>query len=347
MANDEINETPDRPTPPPDPSFGAPDVNPANLPVTAPKRREPVIAGDRGIQIRSLADLAEFSRMIFDSNLAPKSFKNTQSIALAIQKGMEHGLKPLQALHSVYVVNGMPNWTAKAALGLVRASGLMVPGSYRAWIEGEGDNMVAYCESQRYGERIVRNSFSVKEAKIAKLWGKTGREGADTPWITFPKRMLGWKPISHHLYDVYSDLLGGMPIAEDMIDVEVTHNDSVPRKSLLGAVAGPATEDKLLAAAGVTTAPVTDSAPAAEGTDKTGETDPAPPVDPKADAKTAAARVTFEHFMGLFVEAEDVGELEVAQSKAIKAAGGRKDWEEEAEAKFRAIRTTRFGNVKD
>jgi hypothetical protein len=81
---------------------------------------------------------------------------------------------------------------------------------------------------------------------------KTGRDGSDTPWITYPKRMLGWKPISHHLADVYSDLLGGMTVAEDLIDVEPAgQHDPTPRKSLMAVVSGPVAEDKLLAAGGI------------------------------------------------------------------------------------------------
>ncbi len=32
--------------------------------------------------------------------------------------------------------------------------------------------------------------FSVGDAVVAKLWGKRGYNGKDTPWITNPKRML-------------------------------------------------------------------------------------------------------------------------------------------------------------
>lgn len=201
--------------------------------------------GERGIQLRSLKDLAEFSRMAFDSGLAPRSFKNVQAVAVAVQKGMEHGLSPLSALSSVYVVNGMPAWTGKAALGLVLASGLIVPGTYRAWIEGEGDKMIATVESQRGAGRLIRTTFSVADAKAAKLWNKKGRGGEDTPWITYPKRMLLWRAISFHLNDNYPDVLGGAPIAEEAIDIP---SQAVERKSLLLAEAGPGSPDALLKA---------------------------------------------------------------------------------------------------
>lgn len=347
MSNDETQDPPDSPKPPADPSFGAPDAPPQNLPATAPKR-EPVLAGERGIQIRSLADLAQFSKMIYDSGMAPKGFKTPQSVAVAVQKGLEHGLLPLQALQSVYVVNSMPAWTGKAALGLVMSSGLMVAGSYRLWIEGTGDKMVAWCESRRVGRALVRTSFSVEDAKVAKLWQKRGYQGADTPWITFPKRMLGWKVVSHHLNDNYPDVLGGMPIAEDVIDVNPTRDtDPEQRKSLVGTVAGVETTDPLLEAAGVKRDPnefLTRKKTAEEMAADVAEEE----ADfAKMDADRAKAEGRFRDFMAFMDEASDVGELEIAREKAHKAAGGYAQWEAEAENKFQGLRSTRFGNVRD
>lgn len=347
MSQEDTQESPDRPAPAADPSFGAPDAPPQNLPAAAPKR-EPVLAGERGIQIRSLADLAQFSKMIFDSGMAPKGFKTPQSVAVAVQKGLEHGLLPLQALQSVYVVNSMPAWTGKAALGLVLSSGLMVAGSYRSWIEGTGDKMVAWCESRRVGGALVRTSFSVDDAKIAKLWGKRGRDGADTPWITFPKRMLLWKVISHHLNDIYPDVLGGMPIAEDVIDVnQPKDTDPEPRKSLVGTVAGADTTDPLLEAAGV----VPDRNEILSGKKTDAELAAAVAEEEEEFAKMDAARSNaegrFRNLLSAMDEAEDLGALEIARDKAHKAAGGLPSWESEAERKFQGLRATRFGNVRD
>lgn len=326
MSNeDQIPET-ESSTPPPnaDPSFGMPEAPPQNLPAAPAKQtRQPVAVGERGIQISNLAELAQFSRMTYESGLAPKSFKNVQSVAVAVQKGMEHGLTPLAALSSVYVVNGMPAWTGKAALGLVRSSGLMVPGSYRVWFEGTGDELTAYCESQRVGERLVKTGFSVGDAKAAKLWMKRGQNGSDTPWITYPKRMLQWKAISHHMNDVYPDVLGGMPIAEDVIDVNATPAE--PRKSLLLAVPGGESQDKLLQAA-IQPPPVTDSAPTPEETDKTGEPDSPPPDEGR-----------FLNLLADMDAAEDFADLERRTYKALTAAGQNKAWEGEVHAQAKRL----------
>ncbi len=340
MTNEETTEQPDRPAPPADPSFGAPDAPPQNLPATAPKR-EPVLAGERGIQIRSLADLAQFSKMIFDSGMAPKGFKTPQSVAVAVQKGLEHGLLPLQALQSVYVVNSMPAWTGKAALGLVLSSGLMVPGSYRSWIEGEGDKMVAWCESRRVGGALVRTSFSVEDAKTAKLWQKRGRDQADTPWITFPKRMLSWKVISHHLNDVYPDVLGGMPIAEDVIDIPSSREYSnEPRKSLLGAVTGPVVEDKLLSGA-IGEAPKIDvndllSPPKTEV--EMGAAVAEEDEDfAKLDEQAAKAEGRFRNLLAALDDSEDFADLERKTFKALTAAGENKSWEKDVHSQAKRL----------
>lgn len=340
MTNeDQTPQEPEGSTPPPnaDPSFGMPEAPPQNLPAVPAGKptRPPVAVGERGIQISNLAELAQFSRMTYESGLAPKSFKNVQSVAVAVQKGMEHGLTPLAALSSVYVVNGMPAWTGKAALGLVRSSGLMAPGSYRVWFEGSGDDLTAYCESQRVGERVVKTGFSVGDAKAAKLWGKRGQNGSDTPWITYPKRMLQWKAISHHMNDAYPDVLGGMPIAEDVIDVNSTPAE--PRKSLLLAVPGGETQDKLLQAAIhptdpnlLLTPPKTEAAMAAAVAEE--DEDFA-----KLDEEKAKAESRFRDLLAAMDDAEDFADLERKTFKALTAAGQNKAWEKEVSSQAKRL----------
>lgn len=307
---------------PSDPNEPPPAPPAPNLPEKATPTRVPVVVGDRGIQLRSLAELMRFSDMLVASKMAPDSYKdNPAGVAVAIQKGMEHGLTPMAALQAVYVVNGMPSWQGKAALGLVRASGMMVPGTYRAWIEGEGDSMVAYCESQRVGERLTKNSFSVKDAIAAGLWNKD-------VWKKYPKRLLQWKPISHHLTDNYSDVLGNMPVAEDMIGAIREVDRETPRRSpLLGAATGPMVEDRLLASAGVTV--VTDSAPAAEETSETVETEKPYAHDAYLDAKSESR---YANMIALMESPEDHAQLERAYHSALTAAGSDKQKERDVEA---------------
>jgi hypothetical protein len=340
---DEPNEDePQGPPPAVDPNFGAsePAAPPAALQAT--EKRVPTGAeiGTRGVQLRNLKELAEFSRMAYQSGLAPSAFKSPQAVAVAIQTGMEHGLTPLAALKAVYVVNGLPAWRGESALGLVRSSGLMAVGSYRAWVEGQGDEMVACCQSQRVGESLVTTTFSVKDAKVAGLWGKRGSKGQDTPWITYPKRMLLWRAIAFHLKDIYPDVLGGAPIAEEAIDVEVRAREAEPKKSLMAVVSGPVAEDKLLAAGGVTV-----SAPAPEKTDETGKTDipedaPEDTLGPPNWAERAPAPVDENRFANLLAsmdDSEDFADLERRTYRALTAAGENKAWQAQVKASSKKL----------
>ncbi|MEO1658274.1 MAG: hypothetical protein AAFR65_11165 [Pseudomonadota bacterium] len=183
--------------------------NVETLPVTTRERGQalPVIVPN---------DLEQAYRMataIGQSGLAPKSFQTPQAIMVAIMTGLEVGFKPLQALQSIAVVNGKTTIYGDGAIALVRGSGLC--GYVKEWIEGEGDQYTAYCETLRAGEQdpVIR-SFSVTNAKQAGLWGKQG------PWSQYSDRMLQMRARSFCLRDAYADVLSGFGIYEEVRDYD-------------------------------------------------------------------------------------------------------------------------------
>lgn len=170
--------------------------------------------GERGVMLRNLEELIRFARMAVGSGLAPKGM-NEQAAALCIQAGMERGLGPLGGLQALVAINGNLSWRGQAALGLLRSSGAVVPGSLRAWVEGEGEERKGICVSLRAGYRdVLRSEFSVADAKRAGLWGKAG------PWSQYPDRQLQWRAVGFHARDHYSDVLGGFALAEEAEDFE-------------------------------------------------------------------------------------------------------------------------------
>jgi hypothetical protein len=93
--------------------------------------------------------------------------------------------------------------------------------SIKEWVEGEGDKKTAYCRVLRHGDAEPKlGKFSVADAKLAKLWGKTGSQGQPTPWVTFPERMLQMRARSWALRDGFADVLKGLAIAEEYRDIE-------------------------------------------------------------------------------------------------------------------------------
>gem|GEM_PF-3581895 len=135
---------------------------------------------------------------------------NVHAVAIAIEAGISAKLSPIQSLQSVMVVNGRPSIWGDAPLGLVRASGLLT--GFKEWIEGKGDDAVAICRAQR-GDETIERRFSVADAKRAGLWGRN-------VWKSFESRMLQLRARAFAMRDGFSDVLLGLPIAEEVRDYQ-------------------------------------------------------------------------------------------------------------------------------
>lgn len=151
-----------------------------------------------------------FANLISQSDFAPKDYKGKPgNVLVAMQFGYEIGLKPMQALQNISVINGRPAVWGDAALGIVRAhpSCKMV----KEWMEGsiKDNTAVAYCEITRGSEKVTR-SFSIDQARRAGLIGKAG------VWQVYPERMLQMRARGFAVRDAYPDLLKGMYLQEEL-----------------------------------------------------------------------------------------------------------------------------------
>jgi len=179
------------------------------------------------------------------AGMAPFGLDTAEKATVAILHGLEVGLSPMIALQSIAVINGRPSLWGDGAMGLVQSSGKLE--TIKEWIDGEGDKRTAYCRVIRRGDPEPKiGKFSVADAKLAKLWGKTGKTGQPTPWVTHPDRMLQMRARAFALRDAFADVLRGLAIAEEMRDVETTNAQPVvqPAKPTETAPAKPAATAK-------------------------------------------------------------------------------------------------------
>ena len=162
----------------------------------------------------TIDELIRFSKMIARSNLVPRDYRGKpEDVMVAIMHGLELGLKPLQALRGIAVINGRPTVWGDVALALVRSSALC---EYVVEeLRGEGDNLEAVCRVKRRGHPEIVRTFSVQDAKRAGLWGRQG------PWREYPQRMLQMRARSWALRDAFPDLLSGLYLAEEAMDIPV------------------------------------------------------------------------------------------------------------------------------
>lgn len=152
-----------------------------------------------------------FSNYLADSDLVPKDFKGKPGNCLiAMQWGAELGLKPLQALQNLAIINGRPSLWGDAVIALVRSSPAC------EYVIEEDDGRVATCRVKRRGEPEQLRTFSMEDAKAAGLLNKQG------PWTQYPKRMRQMRARAFALRDVFPDVLRGMPVAEEVMDTPAT-----------------------------------------------------------------------------------------------------------------------------
>jgi hypothetical protein len=74
--------------------------------------------------------------------------------------------------------------------------------------------------SKRRGRQPQTETFSVRDAKTAELWGKASKSGKPGPWILYPKRMLMFRARGYNLRDNFGDVLKGFTIGELVDDFD-------------------------------------------------------------------------------------------------------------------------------
>lgn len=168
---------------------------------------------ERGIQLRSMDDMSRWANTIVNSGLAPSAFKSPEAVMVAIQHGMELGLSPMQALHSIAIINNRPTIWGDAALALCKANAAFTD-IVETFERGDTeDKTLARCVVFRSKQTPTERTFSVADAKKAGLWGKSG------PWSQYPKRMLQMRARSFALRDSFPDSLKGIGIREEVEDI--------------------------------------------------------------------------------------------------------------------------------
>lgn len=158
---------------------------------------------------KTLDEAVKFADIVSQSDFIPKDFQRKPgNILVAIQWGMELGLKPMQAMQNIAVINGRPSLWGDAVIALARSSPLC------EYIYETDDGNTATCKVKRRGENEQVRTFGMEDAKAAGLSGKSG------PWSQYPKRMRQMRARAFALRDVFPDILKGIPIAEEVMDYQ-------------------------------------------------------------------------------------------------------------------------------
>lgn len=158
----------------------------------------------------NLTEAIALAKMMAGSDMVPKEYKGkATNIIVAIQFGSEVGLAPMQSLQSVAVINGRPCLWGDGALGLVQGHPDFED------IQESTEGTIATCVIKRRGRTPCKRTFSDDDATKAGLIAKGG------VWNQYRARMRQMRARGFALRDSFSDVLRGISIAEEAMDIPV------------------------------------------------------------------------------------------------------------------------------
>ena len=159
-----------------------------------------------------LQQAMQFCKVMSESSFVPQGYRNKPGdILAAVTMGAELGLGPMQSLLGIAVINGKPSVYGDTLLSLVL--GHPDCEDVIETIENEGtEEATARCEVRRRGRQPAVRTFSVDDAKRARLWGRKG------PWTDYPSVMLKHRARGFALRDSFADALAGLITTEEARD---------------------------------------------------------------------------------------------------------------------------------
>ena len=159
------------------------------------------------VSLSNMDEAFAFANMLSQSGMVPKIYTGKPAdIVIAMQMGSEIGLKPLQSLQNIAVVNGRPTIWGDAVIAICQNSGLLED------ITEVVTDTEATVTVTRSGQEPHSVTFSMEDAKKAGLANKAG------PWTQYPKRMMKNRARAFALRDKFADVLSGFGITEEEKD---------------------------------------------------------------------------------------------------------------------------------
>lgn len=158
----------------------------------------------------------EMSKIFASSSIIPLALRNKPAdVFIIIQFGLELGLKPMQSLSSIYVVNGRPTVSSQLMMGLIYRDFCNAIINIRDHFDKDGKFEFVTVEMKRnagHDGRTVR--WDLNRASVAGLRSKD-------VWQKYPQQMCQWRAVSDCAKAVFPELCLGLYIkdeAEEMND---------------------------------------------------------------------------------------------------------------------------------
>lgn len=137
----------------------------------------------------------QFCDLLLKSGLCPPHFKTAQAIYVVILIGQEIGFSPMQALHSINLIQGTPALSAQG----MKAKILQAGGKIHE-VEWTAEKCILEGERDKHKQRA---EYTVRDAQLAGLLQKDN-------WKKQPKAMLYARAVSTIARNQWADVIKGL-----------------------------------------------------------------------------------------------------------------------------------------
>lgn len=242
-----------------------------------------------GVAFSRVGQAMEAAQVFAATSLIPKALQGKpQDVLLVLLKGAELGLKPLQALSEIHIVDGKAGVSAKLKMALC----LQRPECEFFIMVTSTAEKAVYRAKRKGAPEPVEYSYSIEDAKRAGLTHKQN-------WQSHPAAMLRARCSSGLADSVFPDLVQGVMTHDELREVE---------ERVVGTSSTP-----LATVAPVIPAPVVVSQPWADDAPR-----PTPPGEKTVDAAPLDPVATMTARIGLAATSKDLAAL-VTEIKALPA----------------------------
>ncbi len=157
----------------------------------------------------NLLDRMEYARALASASLLPTQYRqNPGNVLLAMELGDALGIRPIQAINAVHVIEGKPSASADLIASLIRKAGHK--------LRVKGDDLTATAQIIRADdpEYTFEVTWTIERAKAAGLTGKG-------VWKNYPAAMLKARAITEVARAGASDALYGVIYTPEELGADV------------------------------------------------------------------------------------------------------------------------------
>lgn len=168
------------------------------------------------LEPQNLGEAFQVAKYLSQSQLIPKAYRGKENdIFVAMQMGYELGLKPLQSLKGIAVINGTPTIWGDTLMAIISSKD-----DFEYCDETfDEDTQTAICKIKRVDKPEQIRTFSLEDAR------KAGISNRSPVWKTYPKRMAQMRARAFAVRDVFPHHLCGISIKEEVEDYKPIDNE--------------------------------------------------------------------------------------------------------------------------